>query len=342
MSDLSPSPAPASVVYAPAPKRGGVLTKLLTSVLLSLFVISILGNVYLGMIVASLTSGPSETTFAEGDTLDRIVILPIIGSIDSDMASYVRKALDKIRKDPPAALILRVESGGGGVGASDQIWHYVTEFKKETQIPILASFGTVAASGGYYVAAPSDYILCEEAAITGSIGVIAQVPTVDGLMQKIGVSMNTIVAKGSYEKDLANNPFRAWTPEDAAVVQNLVDVFYDRFVAIVDEGRPNMTTEEVKTVATGQVLTAGQALDLKLIDEVGYLSDAITKAGQLASLAGKPKVTIIRQPGGLGLLGLLGMSHPGLSAESPWSAQNLRSLANELSEVRFDYRMQLR
>ncbi len=340
----SPPPPPPGYVpmaYGPPPKRGGAIAKVLTSLLLSLFLISVLANIYLGVIVTSLTAGPSEVSFMEGDTKERVVILPVIGTIDSDMSNYVRSALQELAKDPPAALILRVDSGGGGVGASDQIWHYISQYKSATGKPIIASFGTVAASGGYYISAPSDWIICEEAGLTGSIGVMAQVPTIEGLMQKIGVDMHTIVAEGSGEKDIANNVFRAWTAEDQAKVQNLVDVFYERFVQIVAQGRAGLTEEQVKQVATGGVLTAEEAKAAKLVDQVGYLSDAIDKAAQMGNLTGKPRVTIIRRPGGLGLLGLLGANSGGLELEG-LSAERLRSLASELSQVSFDYRMNLR
>src|SRR5690606_2688533 len=113
-----------------------------------------------------------------------------------------------LRENKPKALILRIDSGGGTVGASDRIWNELARFRQETEIPIVASFGSIAASGGYYIAAGADHIIAEPTCITGSIGVMANVMTFDRLLDKVGVTPEVLVAQGSPEKDVANNVFR--------------------------------------------------------------------------------------------------------------------------------------
>ncbi len=240
---------------------------------------SILANIYLGADrVLRSPPGASEATYREGTGEQRVVIVPVEGGIDDDMAKFVRRAFRALEKDLPAAIVLRVNSGGGGVTASDQIWHSINSFKqKHPDVAIVASFGGVAASGGYYIAAPTDYIFCEQTGITGSIGVMAQIPSVAGMIDKLGVEMNVVVADGSKDKAVANNLFENWkdsratSPKRARPTRRCSrtcsTVPGTRFVEVVDEGRPTLTTEEVKALATGDIFTAEQALDAKLIND---------------------------------------------------------------------------
>ena len=337
---------------APASAQKGVVSKITTSLLATLFIVSILANIYLGLIVYSVTAGAAESTYREGTGEQRVVILPIDGGIDDDMASFVRRAFLSLEKSPPAALVLRVNSGGGGVTASDQIWHAIHRFKQShPDVPVVASFGGVAASGGYYVAAPTDYIFCEQTGITGSIGVMAQIPSVAGMIDKLGVEMNVVVADGSEQKAVANNLFEDWKDQQGnlteegranqAVLKNLLNSAWDRFVQVVDEGRTSLSTEEVRALATGEVFTAAQALDAGLINEIGYLDDAVDKAIAMADLPddAEPPVNVIR-PGGGGLLGLL-TAQRGVDLQSV-SPDRVRTWLGDLGEVRLAYRMHLR
>ncbi|MEM6332801.1 MAG: signal peptide peptidase SppA [Planctomycetota bacterium] len=330
-------PAPAA---APAAKGGlgTVLLRVGMSVLLSLFLLSVVANVYQGVLIASLTTGLQEARYAGSDTTQgRVVILPVEGVIDATMAEYVRDAVDSLLADPPKAVVLRVESGGGGVTASDQIWHQLARLETEpaTPIPVVASFGNVAASGGYYIAADAEHIMVERTGITGSIGVIAQVPTVEGLLDKVGVQMHTITASDSAEKDVANNPFRTWTPADDAVVQNLVDSMYEQFLSVVIQGR-GFTDEQARAVANGAIYTADEALNAKLVDSVGYLDDAIAQARTLGGLPVDAQVTIVTQPGA-GLLGALLSSKAGLPNPASVTPQVARSWLDEFGQVRLAY-----
>lgn len=319
-------------------------TRMITGLITSVLLISILLNIYLGAFVAASMSGPRESVYQKGNTAHRIVILPIDGMIGDEMAEHVRRACVALRDKKPQAIVLRVESGGGTVGASDRIWHELTRFKQETQIPVIASFGAIAASGGYYVAMPADQILVEPTSITGSIGVMAQAFTVDRLLEKIGVSPEVMVATESPQKDTANNIMRPWTPEDRQVITRLLDTSHLRFVEVVRQGRAaKLTAEQVTDLATGRIFTAQEAVDSKLVDSIGYLDEAIALAARQAGIdeAIEPHVTILRPARSMGLLGLLG-SHRGVgSASAGISSQQVRQWAAELAVPSLEYRMAL-
>jgi protease-4 len=164
------------------------------------------------------------------------------------------------------------------------------------------------------------------------------VPTVAGLMDKIGVEMQVVTADGSDEKDVANNPFRTWTPADEAVVKDLVNAMYDRFVEVVAGGR-GYTPDEVQAVATGAIYTADEALRVRLVDSVGYLDDAIAQARALAGLPADASVTRVRQPG-QGLLGALIGARATLTPSLDLSPELGRRWLDEFGQVRLAYLMQ--
>lgn len=343
----APPPPPGYLPFGPPPKQKGMLSKVGTSLLVSLIVLSLLLNVYLGAILMRLTAG-SEAVLHEGTTEERIVVVPVVGAIDDEMSRFVRGALRDLEANPPAAVILRVQSGGGGVTASDQIWHQLATFREaHPDVPIVASFGGVAASGGYYIAAGTDHILCEPTGFTGSIGVIAQVPTLAGTMRMLGVDWVTQVAEGSPLKDEANNMFRNWDDDDRAVLGYLIDSAYDRFVDVVTSGRPKLDESNIADVASGAIFTADDAVDNGLIDGIGYLADAIDEAAGRAGLPAdaEPRVTVVKQPGE-GLLALLtGQRGADRTADTPHrlspetvTPQRLRSFLQDFTQVELAYR----
>lgn len=351
---VSPPPPPPPGYLPPAypapAAQKGMASKVLTSLVSVLFLISLLVNFYLIVIVVLPQLSATEIEFRAGTGGERVVIVPVIGGINDETASYVRRAFKSLEENPPAAIVLRVNSGGGGVTASDQIWHTIKTFKTEhPDVQIVASFGGVAASGGYYIATPADYIMCEQTGITGSIGVIAQIPALETMVEKLGVEVNTVVADGSERKAVANNLFENWTNENGQltelgeenreVLKNLLNSAWGRFVEVVDEGRPTLTTERVKELANGDIYTAAEALKVELINEVGYLDDAIDKAIAMAGLDKDAPVKIIRQGGG-GLLGLLGAESttPSLGLDD-LSPDTVRTWLDDLGEVRLSYRI---
>lgn len=345
----SPPPPPphgyAPVYAPPAPpsRTGGIMTRVVTGLVASLLLISIVLNFYLGIFFMSSMRGPQEAVYAKGDMDSRIVILPVSGAIDETTSVEIRRSLVALRDNPPKAIVLRVDSPGGGVSASDRIWYELKKFKAEFDIPIVASFGSLAASGGYYISADADYIFVEPTTITGSIGVIAQAFTVQNLLDKIGVTPEVIAATEATKKDTLS-PFRAWTEKDRDELRMILDQAYTRFVDIVANGRSKvLSREEVLKLATGEVFTAQQALANKLADEEGYLDAAIDKAKELAGIAATdtPAVMVISPQKSFSLMSLLGQSHAG-SASELLDSNRLRKVAGELSTPRLEYMATMR
>jgi len=334
----SPPPGYPPMAFAP-PKQSGVFKRVFGGVLVSIFLFSLILNVYMAGLIYKMTAGPREVEYAEGDAEHRIVILPVRGLINDETSSFIHNALEALKKNPPAAVILRVDSGGGMVGPSDRIWHELVLFKKELEIPVIASFGSVAASGGYYIAAASDLIVAEPTCITGSIGVMAQAFTVEQLLGKIGVTPEVLVATGSPQKDVANNLMRPWTDTDRDKLRMVLDHAYEQFVTVVEQGRgqvTDLTSEQVRVLADGRIFTADVAKDEKLIDEVGYLDDAIRVTKESLSLPSgvDPQVTVIGAPQSL----LSSLLHARFSPPAvQLDAGQLRQWANEWSTPQILY-----
>ena len=189
------------------------------------------------------------------------------------------------------SLLVRVNSPGGSVVGSDEIYHALQNVDK----PVVVLMQEVAASGGYYVSMGADHIVVNANSLVGSIGVIGQFPDAEGLLDKVGLKVTTI--KSGKSKDLGN-PFRAMTPEEQAIFQDIVDETYDRFVEIVAEGR-DMPIDQVRELADGRIYTGERAVELGLADAIGYQKEAVAKAGQLGEIEGEPRVVRFKKEGGL-------------------------------------------
>jgi len=202
------------------------------------------------------------------------------------------------------AVVLRIDSPGGGVVASDEIYAQVAAMDK----PVLVSMGALAASGGYYISAPATEIWANRHTLTGSIGVIAQFINVEKLFEEYGVETQTI--KSGLNKD-TGSPFRAMTEEEEAIWQAIIGESYDTFVQIIVEGR-GLDAETVRKLADGRVYTGQQALELGLVDNLGNLADVIKRAAELGGIEGEPGIIEYDQiPGFFGdLFGALGQPSP--------------------------------
>ncbi|MBK7428055.1 MAG: signal peptide peptidase SppA [Saprospiraceae bacterium] len=213
--------------------------------------------------------------YAEGEINDGI---ETAGQINGD--NYV-KILRKIREDDKVkALVLRVNSGGGSVLASDRILREI-QLIKDKGIPVVTSMGDVAASGGYYIACNSNKIFAEPNTITGSIGVFGILPSVQKLFNdKLGIHFDTVQTQ---KYSTAFTPFFKLKDSEFAILQNSVDKTYDRFLTLVAKGR-SMTKEEVHAVAQGRVWSGRKAKEIGLVDELGGLEQAIAAAAALAEL----------------------------------------------------------
>ena len=169
--------------------------------------------------------------------------------------------------------MLRINSPGGGVTASDIMYRDLVHFREETHKPVVACMMDVAASGGYYLAMGCDRIYAHPSTVTGSIGVIMSLYNATGLMKIVGVTSDPI--KSGPNKDIGN-PGRPMTPEERAILQGMVTGFYDQFVDVVARAaRTSLTPEKVRELADGRVYSGAEAKKLGLIDEVGYLDDAL-------------------------------------------------------------------
>lgn len=186
--------------------------------------------------------------------------------------------------DRVPAVVVRVDSPGGAVGPSQEIHAEVRRLAAKK--PVVISMGNLAASGGYYLAVPATRIVANPGTITGSIGVITQLPNVTALADKIGVTVNTV--KSGPAKDLGN-PFRPFSEEDRTVFQGMIDDVYDQFVRAVAEGR-KLPLEKVRAVADGRVITGEAALELGLVDELGNFRDAVRIAAELGGVEGEPRL----------------------------------------------------
>ncbi|MDH5738809.1 MAG: signal peptide peptidase SppA, partial [Nitrospira sp.] len=191
------------------------------------------------------------------------------------------------------AIVLRINTPGGTVTASDIIYHELKTFKAARKVPIIASIMDIGTSGGYYIAAAADTVLAHPSSVTGSIGVIMLTVNAKGLLEKIGVEA-TAVTSGP-RKDMGS-PFRTMTMEERAIFQGLIDSFYQRFLNIVQEGRSNLQMEQIKRLADGRIYTGEQAKAAGLVDEIGYLEDAVELAKKKAGLT-EARVVTYQRPG---------------------------------------------
>jgi protease-4 len=232
-------------------------------------------------------TGPLEEKVLEGEGTPKILIIDLDGVIsfkdEKDMlkltsrpskVAFFREALLKAEKDPDiSGVILRINSPGGSVAASDTIYHEIIQFKQKREIPVQAYIMELGASGGYYVASAADRIIASPTAIVGSIGVIAMKFNIEGLLSKIGVSDETY--KSGPKKDFWS-PFRPTTPEEKKMFQNIIDKLYNRFIGVVCANRQKLLSEqEIRALADGSVFVSGDALEAKLIDQVAYLDETI-------------------------------------------------------------------
>lgn len=214
---------------------------------------------------------------------DKVALVRIEGPIIDS-----KNPIDEIKeyvKDPSVkAIVLRVDSPGGGVAPSQEIYEEVK--KAVAKKKIVVSMGSLAASGGYYISAPASRIVANPGTLTGSIGVIMEIPNLEGLMNKVGVK--TEVIKSGRHKDIAS-VFRGIGREEREILQGVLDDVHDQFIKAVAEGR-KMLPDQVRKLADGRIFTGKQAVGMGLVDELGNLEDAIKVAAQLSGIKGEPGV----------------------------------------------------
>ncbi len=221
---------------------------------------------------------------------EKIAVVRIEGVIVD--SRDVIEELRRFRENPNIkAIVLRIDSPGGGVVPSQEIYSEVLKARAEGKIKVVTSMGNLAASGGYYIAAATDRIVANPGTLTGSIGVIMELANVQGLLEKVGVQ--SVVIKSGKHKDLAS-PFRTMSVEDRAILQTVLDDVHDQFIQAVAAGRA-LKVDQVRDLADGRIFTGRQARTAKLVDELGDLQDAIKLAGKMGGIAGEPRVVEIRK-----------------------------------------------
>lgn len=244
--------------------------------------------------LGSLAQQPMSLAPGRGDA---VAVISLDGTISSGPPDYfsmtgitpsrVRTLLAQAAADPSVkAVVVRVNSPGGSVVASDEIYRALLAFDK----PVVVSMGEVAASGGYYISCAGDHVMAHPDTLTGSIGVISQFVNVEELLEKVGVEV-VVIATGP-RKDVGS-PFREITDEEQEAWREILDQVYQDFVDVVVESR-DLTPETVRDLADGSLYTGYRARDLGLVDSVGTRQAAIEKAAELGDIAEEPRVIELR------------------------------------------------
>ncbi len=214
---------------------------------------------------------------------ERVGVVEVTGVIADEKTTL--KELREFAEDSRIrAIVVRIDSPGGAVGPSQEIFEAMRRLQKKKHV--LASMGSIAASGGFYIAMGGEKIFANPGTLTGSIGVISEFPNVSGFLKWAGVDMRTITA--GKLKD-AGSPFRDMSSEERSYFQAMLDDVHAQFIGAVAESR-KLPEEEVRKVADGRVFTGRKAKELKLVDELGGLQDAVREAGKLGGIRGEPRI----------------------------------------------------
>lgn len=268
-----------------------------------IFLIFISGCISPQINLISNPKDPLQEFSLSGKGNDKILLLPINGVISNKteekffldkpgMVQEVMAHLQKAADDPSIkSVVLKVNSPGGSVTASDIIYHELKRFKEKTGKKVIVLMMDIAASGGYYVSLPSDYIMAHPTTVTGSIGVIFLRPNVAKILDKFGI--NVAATKSGENKDMGS-PFRQPTIEEDRLFQKYTDDMAKRFFGLVATHR-KISKEQMDVVKTARIFLADEAKSLGLIDQIGYIDDAIKKAAELSSIPSDSNVIVYRR-----------------------------------------------
>ena len=267
------------------------------SIVLLLAVVPLLSGCFISLGNIGLFEGeqPLQETTVDGEGRDKVLLVDVsevitdtptkhaFGLVEEESTlARVQSELKRAKDDDRVkALVLRINSPGGGATASDQIYSEIVRFKKERSIPVVSALGDLAASGGYYIACAGDRIVAHPTTVTGSIGVILLNFNLEGLLGKIGVKNETY--KAGDHKDLLS-PFRGATPDERRIIQSVLDTMHARFISVVRESRPGLDAKRVPELTDGRIFDAPQAVAAGLVDEIGDLRQAIAVAERTAGI----------------------------------------------------------
>ena len=249
-------------------------------VILGICLLLLIGVVFFALIyVLSLLKGEGGSL-----RLQSKVGVVLIEGVIADSREIIEQIDEFADDDGVRAVVLRINSPGGGVAASQEIYRAVRKLQAKKKV--IVSMGSVAASGGYLIAAAADRIVANPGTVTGSISAVMHFADVQELMKKVGVR-SSVIKSGKF-KDIGS-PVRDMTAEEKQLIQEIVDDIYDQFVRTIAEDR-KIPLEKVLSLADGRIFSGRQALHLELVDELGSLEDAVLLAGRLAVIEGKPAV----------------------------------------------------
>ncbi|MBI5868961.1 MAG: signal peptide peptidase SppA [candidate division Zixibacteria bacterium] len=271
--------------------------------------------------------GLSSTDGADfGGFGKKVAIVELKGTISAseEIVGQLRRFADD---SSIPAIVLRIDSPGGGVAASQEIYDEIQRVKEKGK-KVIVSMGSVAASGGLYVAVAADTIVANPGTLTGSIGVIFEFPTLEKLMEKVGVRYE-VVKSGEY-KDIGSIA-RSMTEKESAALQVVIDDTYDQFVEAVAKGR-RLDKDSVKVFADGRIFTGRQAKEMKLVDELGDLHDALDIAAEMVGLESPPKTVKIIPRRRTGMLDFLGKTF------IDWLTEYAGETANSAPALQYRYR----
>lgn len=308
----------------------------------SLAWILVIGAILCGLFVISLFAIMAVMSDGGGFSAggDRIAVVPVEGVIDDGMAKEVNRHLKQYGDDSRVkAVILRVDSPGGGVSASQEIYREVKRIKEDKKKKVVISMGSVAASGGYYISAPADKIFANPGTITGSIGVIAEWLNYKELAE--WAKLKPVTFKSGEFKD-TGSPTRDLTDAEKKYFQAMIDELYGQFVGAVTEGRQGkgetgaeLNKERVIQLADGRVYTGEAARKNGLVDEIGNYEDAVKATAKLVNIKGDPQIITPPKPKeGITLLDLL-LGATKITSVSP--SQLPGQLVNMDTSVKFKY-----
>jgi protease-4 len=280
----------------PKPPRG-VARALFTTLVTTIFGLSLMANLYLLIITGVMGDHASKnSTLVQGDPKQEVAVVPVVNQLitqkDADSLDQLLKQVEK--NENVKALVIRIDTPGGEVAPSDEMYHRILQYKASAKVPVVISMGGMATSGGYYTAVAGDYLFAEPTTLTGNIGVLMESLNFSRMIDKWGIDDNTLHSTGADYKT-SGSMFRPQTPEDKAYLTGILDSVADQFHAAVKTGRQGRLKGPLTEIFNAQAYPADSALKLGLVDQIGYLEDACNYAATKAGLTNKTVVTYEQQ-----------------------------------------------
>jgi protease-4 len=289
-------PPPMFMAPPPAPRERSFARAIFMTLATTIFGLSLAANVYLLLFSGLMAGGASarQSTIVDGDPTERVAVIPVNGVIMTEAAEQFSRFIKMAEKDNHVkAVVLEIDSPGGTVTASDEIHHKILEFKKARPgVPVVATMGSLAASGGYYIACAADYVFAQPTTMTGNIGVLFPRYNVSRLAEKWGVEETTLESTGADYKN-AGSMFKPENQKEVAYFQSIIDKSFDQFKSVVQNGRGPKLAKPLDEIANGQIYLGPDALALGLVDKIGYADDAYAHA---ATGLKKPQVVRYLNP----------------------------------------------